>query len=232
MHPFDMCPLKLLPISLALSLILSGCVGRQLGQFETHAARGDHEWLAAQAIVCPRRSDDVCRRLHLIKAEACFRLAEAGREAAVNYACTADELEKGLALKSSEKNEGVQADYHEKLCESLSRLQDLQPAEMNALNPDRFVEAAKALFQLAPHSLAAVYYLARANLKKVEPVLEEINAASRLPVCNRLKRSVTDVLVVMQTAKGRSDNDWERFADRYQRLAFDLGKAIQAAECR
>jgi len=53
-----------------------------------------------------------------------------------------------------------------------------------------------------------------------------------MPVCIRLKRTVTRVLAVMETARGDTLPDWNRFADNYQRLAFDLGAAMQAAECR
>lgn len=233
--PVDRSALKqrrpALAACLTLFLIFSGCMSLQLTQFQKHAARGDHEWVATQAIECQKASDR-CGRLHLIKGEACFRLAKAGREAAVNFACAADELKNGLALKPSWEDAYDQLHFQENLCESLSNLHDLQTGETAQRTLDRFVVAAQALYQLAPESVPAVYYLSRSRLRKIAPMLSGINAATRVPVCNRLKRTVTGVLAVMEIAKDHPLPDWDRFADHYHRLAFDLGAAIRAADCR
>ena len=216
---------------LALNLIFSGCIGLQLSQFQKHAARGDHAWIAAQAIVCPKRSD-ACGRLHLIKGDACFRLAKAGREPIANYTCAANELNEGLTLTSSWDAAGEQLPFQENLCESLKNLQERQSGETAAQTMDRLTEAAKALYQLAPGSVPAVYYLSTARLRQIEPMLMDINAATRLPVCNRLKRTVTRVLSVIETANSQTIPGWDRFADNYQRLAFELGVTLRAAGCR
>lgn len=216
---------------LALSFIFSGCASLQLSQFQNHAARGDHEWIAAQTIACTRPSDG-CGQLHLTKGDACFQLAQMGREPAVNFACAADELEKGLALKPSWNADGVQLQYREKLCESLRRLQGGQSGKAAEETPDRLLNAAKALYQLAPESVPAVYYLASARLMGIKPMLGDIDAATRVPICIRLKRTVNRVLEVMETARGDTPPDWDHFAGDYQRLAFELGAALQAAECR
>lgn len=216
---------------LALIFIFSGCVSLQLSQFQHHAARGDHKWIAAQAIKCQKASDG-CGELHLIKGDACFRLAKTDREPAVNFACAADELKKGLTLKPSWDAVGVQLQYQENFCESLRSLQGYQSGKTAEQTLEQMVEAAKTLYQLAPESVAAVYYLASARLMEIQPMLGDIDAATRMPVCIRLKRTVTRVLAVMETARGDTLPDWNRFADNYQRLAFDLGAAMQAAECR
>ncbi|WP_319407835.1 hypothetical protein [uncultured Desulfosarcina sp.] len=216
---------------LALVLIFSGCASLQLSQFRKRAARGDHEWIAAQAIACKKASEG-CAQLHLIKGDACFRLAKMGREPAVNFACAADELVEGLALKGSWNDAGVQLQFQQNLCESLSRLRELQSGEAAEQTLVRFFEAAQTLYQLVPESVSAVYYLSRARLMQMEPMLEDINAATRVPVCIRLKRTVTRVLALMETARGHTLPDWNRFADDYERLAFDLGVAIRTAECR
>ena len=155
-----------------------------------------------------------------------------GRDPAVNFACAADELEKGLALKPSWDAPDVQLQYQESLCNCLKRLHGLRSGKKAEQTLDRLVEAAKALYKLAPESLPAVYYLASARLMRIEPMLGDINAATRVPICIRLKRTVTRVLAVMETARGDTLPDWNRFADNYQRLSFDLGAAMQAAECR
>ncbi len=216
---------------LILVFIFTGCAGMQLSQFQKHAARGDHDWIATQAITCQQASD-ACAKMHLIKGDACFHLAKAGRQPAINYACAADGLEKGLALNPSGADTGTQTYTQENLCESLDNLQAMQSGETAERTLDRFVEAAKALYQLAPKQLPAVYYLSRARLRQITPMLLDINPATRIPVCSRLKRTVSDVLSMMETAKVQRLPDWSRFADNYERLAYDLGAAINAADCR
>lgn len=218
-------------VCLVLILILSGCTHLQLNQFHRHAAHGDHEWIAAQAIACQRASD-ACGQLHLLKGEACFRLAMMGKKPTVNFTCSADELQKGLALKSSWQDAGAPLVFQEYLCESLLRLQDLQSDEVAQQTRDRLMEAAKALYQLAPESIPAAYYLSSARLIQIEPMLREINAAAQVPVCIQLKRTVTRVLSLMETAKGQTLPDWDRFADKYERLVFELGTATRNAGCR
>jgi len=216
---------------LALILILAGCTHLQLHQFHRHAARGDHEWIAAQAIACQRASD-TCGQLHLLKGEACFRLAMMGKKPDINFNCSADELQKGLALKSSWQDAGVPLLFQEYRCESLLRLQDLQSGKVAQQTRDRLMEAAKALYQMAPESIPAVYYLSSTRLIQIDPMLPEINAAARVPVCIQLKRTVTRVLTVMETAREQALTDWDRFADKYERLVFELGTAIHTAACR
>ena len=216
---------------LAIVLTFSSCAGLQLSQFRKHTARGDYEWIAAQAIAC-RKASEECGQLHLIKGDACFRLAKMGREPAVNFACAADELVEGLTLNGSWDDAGVQLQFQENLCESLSSLRELQSGEAAEQTRVRLFEAAQALYQLAPESVSAVYYLSRARLMEMEPMLRDIDAATRVPVCIRLKRTVTRVLALMETARGRTLPGWNRYADDYERLAFDLGAAIRAADCR
>ena len=96
----------------------------------------------------------------------------------------------------------------------------------------RLLDAAQRLYQLAPGGVPAIYYMSIAQLRQLTPRLETLNAAERLPVCSRLKRTVNQVLSLMETAKREQLPDWNRFAKRYQRLTFDLGAAMHAAECR
>lgn len=210
---------------------LVGCCAWQLNTFNTHAQKNDYGWIAVQTVTCDKRAD-LCGQLHLIKGDACFHLASEGTTPADNFACAADELEKGLALTRSWNDVRVHRRYQEILCESLKYLQDLQSGEAAAQTLVRFAAAAEALYRLAPESVPAVYYLAKVRLRQVEPMLVEINPATRVPACNRLKRTVTSVLSMTETAKNEALPDWDRFADNYRQLAFDLGLAMRAAQCR
>ena len=211
-----------LALGLIFILVAAGCAAMQLDTFRKRAARGDHDWIAAQSVVCEKDSDE-CGQLHLIKGDACFRLAKAGTATAANYACAADELARGLTLNCRWNDPAVRRQFQESLCESLANLLDMQSGDTAALTRDRFTDAAKALYQLAPESVPAVYYLARARLRQVQSMLAAPDLASRVPACNRLKRSLTGILSMMEKAGNPPLPDWERFADHYQRLSFDLG---------
>jgi hypothetical protein len=213
-----------------IAVALSGCATLQLRNFKKHAAANDFEWIASQKVACDKASD-VCGQLHLISGDACFRLAKKGMHALDNYACASNELEKGLALNRTWKDAGVHRQFQENLCESLRNLQDLQSGQAAVKTLDRFVAAAEGLYQLAPESVPAVYYLAKAHLRQVQPMVIDINAATRVPVCNRLKRAVTSVLSMIEKAKHTALPEWERYAGNYQQLSFDLGTTMRAAQC-
>ncbi len=218
-------------LGLIVVIVLTGCVTGQLSTFKKHASQGDYEWIAAQAVKCQDASD-ACGQLYLIKGDACFRLAKAGTVPAENYACAADALAQGLTLNRSWPDPTIQRQFQENLCESLGNMQDLQSGEAAEKTLVRFAKAAEALYTMAPDSVPAIYYLARARLRQVQPMLSDMTAADRVPVCNRLKRTLTGVLSMMESARQAPLPDWERFADNYQRLSFDLGSAIRVAECR
>jgi hypothetical protein len=114
----------------------------------------------------------------------------------------------------------------------LRNLQDRQSGDAATQTLARFVEAAEGLYQLAPESVPAVFYLAKARLRQVQPALSNLNAANQVPACNRLKRTLNTVLSMMETAKTEPLAHWDRFAGNYQRLSFDLGSAMHAANCR
>jgi hypothetical protein len=218
-------------LGLTLFLILSGCAGLQLNQFNRHAARGDHQWIAAQVVACHQASH-TCGELHLIKGNACLQLAESSSQPAAHLACAVDHLKQGLSLKPSWPEADRRLDHQEQLCRALDHLQHLQTGAAAEQTLEQLVEAAQRLYQLAPGSAAAVYYLSSARLDQMRPLLQEINPATRVVVCQRLKRTATEVLLVMEIARGQVPPGWHRFSDRYERLAFELGMAMQTAGCR
>lgn len=217
--------------SLGLMVLLAGCSAMQLTSFNKQVEQGDWVGIAAQKVACDQ-SSSVCAELHLIKGEACLHAADSDPAPAGNTACAADELEKGLELMPAWTDAAVHRRYHELYCESLQLLQALQTGPAASRTLSRFVHAAQGLYRLAPDSVPAVYYLASARLRRIQPTLGQINAATRIPACNRLKRTVTGVLSKIETAAEAPPEDWNRFAERYQRLSFDLGSAMREAGCR
>ena len=112
-----------------LVAILAACGGiYQLKQFKDHSARSDWAWVAQQPVTCAASSDG-CNQLHLIKGDACYRLAKQGAEPRAHYQCAADELETGIAQTKVWRESGLdlnRAQTYENLCESLRNLQDME----------------------------------------------------------------------------------------------------------
>lgn len=229
------CPLHIQPaVALICLLFIVGCTGcsaLRLRQMQRHAARGDDAWIAAQTIDCETPSP-TCSQLHRLKGASCLRLAESGKDPAGYFACAADALATAIDLTPSGENGGQPLDLHEQYCEALDGLQGSQTGPTAQKTRQRLLQAAQTLYRLAPDSIPATYYLSIARLRELEPRLTAITAADRLPVCSRLKRTVNRVLSRMETAQYDRPPDWQRFAERYQRLAFDLGSALHAADCR
>ena len=223
-------PLQTISVGLFLLLMWTGCANVQLNRFKAHADRNDYKWIAGQKITCQQASES-CGRLHLLKGDACLRLAGAAGAPADRYACAANELSRGLALVPSWPDPTERQQYQEKLCKTLQGLLGLQSGETAEKTLVRLEEAAEALYQLAPGSVPAVYYLASVRLRQVQPELSDLNAARRVPVCHRLKRILNRVLSTMESARQSNSRQWNRYARNYQRLSFDLGAAIRTAEC-
>lgn len=216
---------------LPLILVLSGCTGLQLHQFNRHANRQDHQWIAAQEIRC-RQASDRCGQLHLIKAAACLHLGKSGNAPILDFTCAADHFEAAIALKTTWKDAGRRLNVQEKLCRSLTQLQRLQTGSAAEQTLDRLVAAARELYQLSPKSVAAVYYLSRARLNQTAPLLPDAGSATQVVGCIRLERTLTQVLLMIERAKTTALPDWSRFSAEYERLAFELGTTLRAAGCR
>lgn len=216
---------------LLLFLSLCGCGSWQAHQLQRHAEQGDDAWIAAQAVKCTTASH-ACARQHLIKGQACLRLAEREDGAANYFTCAADGLAKGIALETSWENKDEQIGLHEALCKALDGLLQSQSEADDGEIRDQLLAAAQNLYQLTPGSISAQYFLSLAWLRLLEPRIDAIDAADRLPVCSRLKRTVNRILLVMETAKNEPPAQWNRFEASYQRLVFELGVAMRAAGCR
>jgi hypothetical protein len=207
-------------------LAANGCGHRQLTRFKKQASMGQWESIAAQSIDC-RQPSDTCSRLHLIRGEACLNLGDRGIRPLANYACATDELDTGLTMLGDQPlNDRLR--YQEMICEALigvHRLDTSQPV-------DRLMTAAKTLHRLTPASVPAHYYLSMSRLIQARRMVSDHGTAHRMAACIRLKRTTTDVLSTIQAAEAQPPPQWNRFADRYQRLAFELGRTLGALECQ
>jgi hypothetical protein len=151
-------------LAVVLLLILGGCgtVG-QLSDFKDLAGRQDYAAIAATDVNC-EPAESGCNQLHLIKGDACFRLAKRGGEAEMrDAACAADELEKGIQAtrdwKSEEAAVGKRAQHYENLCESLRLLQDNQASAEAAATNKRVSRCAQDFLAAEPDHLAAFFFV-------------------------------------------------------------------------
>ena len=216
---------------IAVQLANVGCATTELYRFESHAAEGDHEWIATRTVRCEQPTG-TCARLHLIRGAACFQLATAGKTPPKHFTCAADELERGLSLDPAAADA---AHYRELLCESLRALLSSMPGPADpaaAQTRRRFTEAARAFYRLSPGSTAAAFYIASARYHELHARTAAITPATRYVVCDRLKRTLATVLSDIRAAEQTPSPAWKRFAERYDRLAFDLGLTLKRARCR
>ncbi len=216
---------------LLLPLALSGCGSWRASRMQRHADRGDDAWVVSQVVNCDDASH-ACARQHLIKGQACLRMAERKRRSAKYFTCAANGLAKGIALETSWENKTERIKMHEALCRALDGMIRKKTKKNDAGIRNQLLEVAQNLYQLAPGSAPAQYFIVLAWFRQLEPRIPGIDAANRLPVCTRLKRTTNRILSIMETAKRKPPPEWDRFEPSYQRLAFELGMAMRNAGCR
>jgi hypothetical protein len=59
------------------------------------SSAGDYVGIAQESVSC-EEVDDVCGQAHLIKGDACFRLAKQQNDPEKHYDCAVTELDKGI----------------------------------------------------------------------------------------------------------------------------------------
>lgn len=215
---FPSCnPVVLVAVALAASLSACGTV-RQVEQFKELSNQQRYAEVAAQEVQC-QPTEDGCNQLHLIKGDACFRLAKGGVDPDARYlACAADELQAGIQATSDWPSEeaviGKRAQYYENLCESLRLLQDNQSTTEAANTNVRLLSTAEDFLQAEPGHLAATYFINSARLAQFQldpQKLQESNSA-----CATLNELLVDLEVVQPRAASSP------YEVNYKRLRLDI----------
>lgn len=209
-------------------LILAGCgtVG-QLKDAKEHSGKGDYAWVAKQEISCDI-SDDGCNQLHLIKGDACYRLAKSGKEAEKNFACAVTELESGIGQTKDWKMNDLdlnRVQTYENLCESIRDLQDMKKgAEADALTR-KLVSTSQAFLAVDPGNLAGIFFLNSARYTMLNRCL--IHPEKCPDLCDNLKAVDNEILQVMPKA------EVSKYMDNYHRLHSDItGAKRSIAGCQ
>jgi hypothetical protein len=157
----------------ALCLLLTSCSPsiRQLQSFKEFAAQGNWQRIAAEDIVC-KREDDACSQLHLIKGDACYRLAKQHDNPQKELRCAAEELELGIQWTSdwnSTEVTGNRGQYQENWCESLRLMRSEQTSSTAAIPyNEKMLVCARGFAQISgQHQHVATYFLHNAELAAI-----------------------------------------------------------------
>jgi hypothetical protein len=154
-------------VILVIIVLNSGCAPtiRELADFKRAAEAGDFTTIAAREVTCTP-ADRGCDQVHLIKGDACFRLAaggDAGRwDCAIRHLALGIDMTKGTATSM-----GSTQPFSENLLEALRQRRDMARSHTEAVPFTAQLETrAQAFHQAFPTAPAGYYYLASARLTR------------------------------------------------------------------
>ena len=160
-----------------LTISFAACaLVKQLSDFKEKFNARDYAGIVQQNVSC-KEVDDVCGQLHLIKGDACFRLAKQNTDAERNYACAVDELDKGIQFTKT-----------------------WQQGEAHLNRPQRLLETSKRFLAAEPGNPATVYYNASARYTQLQRgILDPRNPQG---LCQSLNAIIGDLDAAMPRASG------------------------------
>jgi hypothetical protein len=210
-----------------LCVVFSACATRQLSSFKEKQKAGDYTGIAQQTVKC-ESIDDVCGQLHLIKGDACFRLAMQNSNAVQQYACAVTELEKGIQYTKTWQQGDAQLNRpqtYANLCESLRAWQDQERGADAERLTQRLLDVSERFLVAEPGHPAAVYYNVSARYALLRPDLLHPQDAQRL--CRQLDE-LTSLLNAALPRSSRID-----YKPHIMRLQSDIDGAKRTiAGCR
>lgn len=153
------------------ALTVNGCCYfntlRPLEKAKDLAGKQDYASAANLEIKCDD-SCEGCNQLHLVKGDACYRLAKNGQEPLKHYACAAGDLTEGIGQTRDWSNLGRTQTYIN-LCESLRNWEDLSSgAAADSIN-ERLLTTAGQFLAAEPGNACGVYYQNTARYAKLRP---------------------------------------------------------------
>lgn len=196
-------------------LSVSGCATRQLKNFKEAAAENHWQDIAAAEVDC-KADDEACNQLHLLKGDACYRLAKQNTDSVKNYQCAAEQLEQGIHLTSDWSNAeavvGKRAQYFENWCESLRILRSEQTSTAAATPYNqKLLSCAREFLPVADDlQPAATFFLHNAQLAAIRFQIDDIGSCQAL---TQLQRDQSQA--ALQAAQSR-------YAEPHRRLLNDV----------
>jgi len=158
-------------LAVCLAIVNIGCATKQLDNLKKKANAGDFASIAQETVNC-EEVDDVCGQSHLVKGDACFRLAKRQQDAAQHYDCAVTELEKGIRYTKTWEQCGAHLNRpqtYANLCESLRALQDMARGAQADQLTQRLLDASQRFLAAEPGNPAAVYYNVSAHYTQLRP---------------------------------------------------------------
>ncbi len=156
------CILVLMTASL---LLAGGCCSfstvRSLDKAKDLSGKGDYASVAGLKIDCDA-SCDGCNQLHLLKGDACYRLAKNGQEPMKQYQCAATELADGIQMTSQWQNLSRRQTYTN-LCEALRSLRDLSSGQQADGINNQLLKTAQGFLSAEQGNACGVYFLTNAQ---------------------------------------------------------------------
>ncbi|NOV29529.1 hypothetical protein [Methylomonas sp. ZR1] len=207
--------LKIVIPLLATVLLASGCATRQLKNFKEAADENNWHEIAGAEVDC-KADDETCNQLHLLKGDACYRLAKQNTDSIKNYQCAAEQLEQGIHLTTdwaaAEAIVGQRAQYFENWCESLRSLRSEQTSTAAAKPYNQKLHACAREFLQAPGDLkpAATFFLHNAELAAIRFQIDDTGS------CQALKQ------LQQNENQAAAQAGQSRYADYHRRLLNDI----------
>lgn len=197
-------------IILLLAVLTAGCAtGRQVADFKQAAAAGDYTTIAAQEVPCTPNQRG-CNQVHLIKGDACFRLAAGGDGS--RWDCAIQHLARGLDMTAGTPTAiGATQPYAENLLEALRQRRDAARSHAEAVPFTAQLESRAQAFRTAfPLAPAGYYYLASAQLTRA---LEAVDTAPEV-ACRALNEA--------QRLLASAPAERGRYVTNFQRIEADI----------
>jgi hypothetical protein len=190
--------------------LAAGCgTTRQVSSLKELAAAGNYAAIAAAEVTCTQ-GERGCNQSHLIKGDACFRLAAGGDPG--RWDCAIEQLGLGIDMTEGTTTEmGSLQPFYENLLEALRQRRDLTHSRAEAApltaQLERRAQAFHGAFPAAP---AGYYYLASAQLTQA------LDAADASPDVSC--RTLNDV----QSLLARAPAERGRYTANFQRIEADV----------
>lgn len=205
-----------------LAIVSAVACSSQLGDLKTLHNGGDYEAVAGTVIDCAESTDE-CGQMHLLKGDACYRLAQKakadGRTADVIRfsGCAIDHMGAAFARVTDWEPTGGQEQWWVNYCESLRLLQNAQSGDAIKQTSAKLLEAAESFGAQAPDHPGPVYYASVAKLAVIR--FELLHPSDPAASCAELNQLIEDLTSSRQRAQGTP------FDASYQNLLSDLADA-------
>lgn len=209
-------------------LWLTGCGPiKDLETQKSWAQEGQYSRIAAHAIDCDADAAG-CNQLHLIKGDACFRLAKEGNDLGTHLPCAVQELKLGIAQTHEWSSGSVdlnRAQSYENLCEALRLLRDRERGPTARTVNQELLATAQRFHHVEPDSLSAPYFVANATFAEIQPALVRHQDPPRL--CREIEILLVELAALDERAAQSP------YGANYRRLQLDIeGAKRTLPDCR